>query len=230
MEVSIMNEGNNRKLIGTIIGVIFFIVLIAGATFAWLSYVANVNNGIYNVSTTHFIVTYTTDNDVTYIPILSSNATFDDYTSAGGEFILGEAHKNDGDPEGTIYFKLHVNDTPGSNALVNAECIKYLVLYRINPLMPFTNLPLSSQFDNPNGYGIISSSNMDANRDIILYEGDLQNDTSSIVSLGAPLYKIYFWLDNELVTSSAMGLTFSGYVHAFAVQKDLGVSSSSGER
>lgn len=33
---------NQKKLIGTIIGIIFFVVLIAGATFAWLSATATV--------------------------------------------------------------------------------------------------------------------------------------------------------------------------------------------
>ena len=42
---------DRKKLIGTIIGVIFFVALIAGATFAWLTFNANVTNGNYNVST-----------------------------------------------------------------------------------------------------------------------------------------------------------------------------------
>ena len=42
---------NQKKLIGTIIGVLFFAVLIAGATFAWFTFSVNVSNGNYNAAT-----------------------------------------------------------------------------------------------------------------------------------------------------------------------------------
>lgn len=42
---------DKKKLIGTIIGVTMFAALIAGATFAWLTFSATITNGSYNTGT-----------------------------------------------------------------------------------------------------------------------------------------------------------------------------------
>ena len=45
---------NKKKLYGTLIAVIFFAVIIIGATFAWLTYTFNATNGVYNTATVCF--------------------------------------------------------------------------------------------------------------------------------------------------------------------------------
>ena len=49
---------DKKKIIGAIIGVTLFAVLIAGATYAWLSAAVDVNNGIYQASTGNFLIDY----------------------------------------------------------------------------------------------------------------------------------------------------------------------------
>ena len=64
---------NTKKLIGTIIGVTMFAVLIAGATFAWLTFGTQVTDNQYVGTTIQFLVDYTKGNAVQYTPILDSN-------------------------------------------------------------------------------------------------------------------------------------------------------------
>ena len=64
---------NTKKLIGTILGVILFAALIAGATFAWLSGdVSVVNTNTLNTAITNFVVDYTTGSMVSDLPIVDS--------------------------------------------------------------------------------------------------------------------------------------------------------------
>ncbi len=215
-----MSESNNKKLIGTIIGVIFFVILIAGATFAWLTYTANVNNGVYNVGTTHFVVTYTGDDDVTDLPILSPDATFGDYPSSS--IISGSAYKDSANVDGILTLKLHVEDTPDNAILLGAECIRYLVMYENSTLLDSYNnssMVLKSFDNNYSQKGILTASDMDSNRDISLYSAVLKADLNSL-ALGRPIYRIYLWYDNELVTNEVDGKIFNGYIHASAIQSD----------
>ena len=66
---------NKQKLIGTIIGVIFFVALIAGATFAWLTFNATVTNGAYNGTTQNFVINYTKGKDIDSVPPKLSSGT-----------------------------------------------------------------------------------------------------------------------------------------------------------
>lgn len=64
---------NTKKLIGTILGVILFAALIAGATFAWLSGdVTVINTNTLNTAITNFVVDYTTGSAVRDLPIVDS--------------------------------------------------------------------------------------------------------------------------------------------------------------
>ena len=49
---------DKKKLIGTIVGVIMFALLIAGATYAWLTLNVTVTNGTYNTKTKNFVINY----------------------------------------------------------------------------------------------------------------------------------------------------------------------------
>ena len=54
---------DKKKLIGTIIGVTMFAALIAGATFAWLTFNATITEGTYNAASMNFLVDYTVETD-----------------------------------------------------------------------------------------------------------------------------------------------------------------------
>ena len=66
---------DKKKLIGTIIGVIAFAALIAGATYAWFSFALNVTTGSYSANTQNFIVTYTKGTNITSAPPVLSTPT-----------------------------------------------------------------------------------------------------------------------------------------------------------
>lgn len=203
---------NNKKLIGTIIGVIFFIILVAGATFAWLTYTANVNNGVYNTTTMNFLVNYTKGTDISSLPMLSGDISAS--TCTGCNVITVQASKQNLD--GTLYLKLHTEDDAGSNALADGACIKYAVC--VGTACSGASTTAFSQISGVST-GILDSSDFDTNRDIVIYEGPLTVSTTS--------YNIYLWIDNELITNNEINKTYTGYIHAFAVQSELGNNSSS---
>ena len=64
---------NTKKLIGTILGVIMFAALIAGATFAWLTFGVTIGNNTLSGNTVNFVLNYTAGSAVTSLPILDSN-------------------------------------------------------------------------------------------------------------------------------------------------------------
>jgi hypothetical protein len=64
---------DTKKLIGTIIGVTMFAVLIAGATFAWLTFGTTlVETNVTTSNSMNFIVDYTNGQDITNLPMLDS--------------------------------------------------------------------------------------------------------------------------------------------------------------
>ena len=206
-----MND-NKRKLIGTIIGVIFFIILIAGATFALLTYTADVNNGIYNIGTTHFLVDYIGASDITDLTIFDSSIMTDRY--AGMNNLKRYVTASKVDIDGTLYIKLHVNDDNDSNLLVaNAGTIRYAVYVSGD----CNNLDILS--DCASSYGLINS--LDSNHDAIIFTGPLQSSPTN--------YTIILWLDNAMITNGLMGLNFTGYIYAFAIQSEVPVPSSSSD-
>lgn len=207
------NSNNKRKLIGTIIGVIFFVILIAGATFAWLTYTANVNNGVYNTTTMNFLVNYQGGTDISNLPMYSGDVSASTFSAASISPITVQASKQNLD--GTLYLKLHTADDTGSNSIAAAGCIRYAVC--VGTACSGASTTAFSQITGVST-GLIDSADFDTNRDIVIYEGPLTSTTTN--------YNIYLWIDNELITNSEIGQTYSGYVHAFAVQDELGTASS----
>ena len=107
---------SNKKLIGTIIGVIAFAVLISGATFAWLTYAVNVTGGTYNGASTNFVVNYTKGTDISDVPILTSP------TVSTARSLVVSANKTSTSVDGTLSIKL---TTTSSDILTTSGAIKY---------------------------------------------------------------------------------------------------------
>ena len=107
---------SNKKLIGTIIGVIAFAVLISGATFAWLTYSVNVTGGTYNGASTNFVVNYTKGTDISDVPILTSP------TVSAARSLVVSANKTSTSVDGTLSIKL---TTTSSDILTTSGAIKY---------------------------------------------------------------------------------------------------------
>ena len=107
---------SNKKLIGTIIGVIAFVALISGATFAWLTYAVNVTGGTYNGASTIFVVNYTKGTDISDVPILTSP------TVSTARSLVVSANKTSTSVDGTLSIKL---TTTSSDILTTSGAIKY---------------------------------------------------------------------------------------------------------
>ena len=97
---------DKKKLIGTIIGVIMFAALIAGATFAWLTIAASITNGNYTASTKNFIVNYTSGTAVDTLNILSTPTTNDILVEEG--LITVSAYKATGSADGILNLKFEL--------------------------------------------------------------------------------------------------------------------------
>ena len=68
---------DTKKTIGAVIGVIAFVALIAGATFAWFTASATVTNATYNGTACSYALTVTGGNINTSLPLASSTASSD---------------------------------------------------------------------------------------------------------------------------------------------------------
>lgn len=94
---------NTKKLIGTIIGVTLFAVLIAGATFAWLTFGTTVGANTYQGQSMNFIVDYTKGTDISYLPILDSKLAKPGVSS-------NDADKNES-AEGSVKYGVGISET-----------------------------------------------------------------------------------------------------------------------
>lgn len=108
---------NKRKLIGAIIGVIAFIALVAGATYAWLTSDLAVNNGAYNVKTMNFLVSYTKGNNINNIVSVTSP------TASNTKVLTVKAGLATDSAPGTI--TIYLNTTSASNAIITGGYLKY---------------------------------------------------------------------------------------------------------
>lgn len=206
-----MDKNNNRKLIGTIVGVVFFALLIVGATFAWLTFSANVNNGRYNSGTLNFTISYSGSADINYLPMYYGDVAVTQFVNDNIN-PTAEIDAYTLSLPGTLYLKLHVNDNNDSNALAAAGCIRYAVCSNSADRCGGQGKTLSNFADS---YGIVEASLLDSNNDIIIYEGPLVAEDHDS---GEEAYWIYLWIDNELITSSEGGLNFTGYIYGYAEQ------------
>ena len=185
---------DKKKLIGTIIGVVAFAALIAGATYAWLTFSLGVNNGNYNLGTMNFNVDYQNGTAITSLPTLTTG----DPDSAGSLTVRAKKASNSAPGDLTIYLN---TESSTSAALLASGAINYAVC-----------VGTCTSFDSITTKGVINSST--PSKFAILSGSPLTTDYTN--------YNVYFWLDgalvtNELVSSNA---SYSGFISAEAVQVD----------
>lgn len=206
---------NKQKLIGTIIGVIFFVALIAGATFAWLTFNATVTNGTYKGTSLNFTYTYNGGNTVNKISILGATPARNSIKDQAGYVVLTASKAANTAKASSFNIKLHKT----SSSITPESVIRYAVCKGT-----------AANCDNTASTAIPSTTNTtflaygqlgtwDSNKDITLY-----SDTSTFANEGAAsaTYYVYLWIDGTLVTStnqsSIIGKSFSGYIHASSTQ------------
>lgn len=225
---------DKKKFIGTIVGVIFFVALIAGATFAWLTFNANVNNGNYAGSTLNFTYNYTTGNKVESINILSATPARNAIT-AGAGYVALTASKPDGTAKASK-FDLILKKTDVKLKDSNLEPINdsNVVRYAVCKSTTAANCNNSVSTAIPsttNDTWVALGTITTGTGDQLLYsDKDDPNTTNinegsfSVEGAATAYYYIYFWVNGDAITSAnqdkVIGKSFAGYIYATSEQTD----------
>ena len=207
---------DKKKFIGTIVGVIFFVALIAGATFAWLTFNASVTNGNYAGSTLNFTYNYTTGTDVTKINILTATPARNAIT-AGTGYVALTASKPAGSAKASkfdLILKKTTNEIGVSNVVKYAVCKSATATDCNNSAS--TAIP-SATNTTWVALGTISTGTTDQT---------LYSDTTSFAAEGAATanYYVYFWINGDAIITGnqnqVVGKSFAGYIYAKSEQTD----------
>ena len=184
---------NKKKLIGTIIGVIAFGVLIAGATFAWLTYSFNATNGTYNLGSMNFNVDFVKGTAITSIPTLSTA------TPSTAESLMVKAKKASSSAPGDLTIYLNTDSENTDSTLMASTAINYAVC-----------VGTCASFDSITTKGTLTSST--PAKFAILEDTPLTNDYTE--------YNIYFWIDSSKINNDLLNTSYTGYISAEAEQVD----------
>lgn len=181
---------DKRKLIGTIIGVAMFAALIAGATFAFLSFTATVTNATYNGTSMNFLVDYTQGTAITGLPQVKTG------TPSNSSHLVVNAKKHNNSVDGYLTVKLTTTSTGTltTGGLVNWALCKGAC---------------STDFSAAKATGVINSSTSGTI--------NLWTDTELITTAGTDYY-VYFWINSNLIKNEHINQSYNGYIHASATQ------------
>lgn len=189
---------DKKKLIGTIVGVIAFAALIAGATYAWLSNNLTVTNGVYNLKASNFVINYTNGTAITNVPILATA------TASNAASLTVKAGLATGSTPGTLTIYLNTQTGTGNT---DTELLGGPIKYSwckgtkgtcaTNEFASHTKTLASA--DTPQ---------------VAVVTGE------AITSTTQTNYTIYFWLDGAAVGDNQLGKTYKGYISASAEQTE----------
>ena len=188
---------DKRKLIGTIIGVMMFAALIVGATYAWLSFAANVtstgeNTSASSGSTLTYWVDYDGGTGISQLPILETPTT----STAAVATITAKR------PQYSIANNIKIYLTTTSNtSLTKSGTIKYVICEN----------SCNSTFSGNTIRSVTEASTVE------IFSGTLSG-TANSSSNPTHTYKVYFWLDAATLINEHLGQTYSGYLHADSAQ------------
>lgn len=214
---------DKKKLIGTIIGVTLFVILVAGATYAWLTFSATITNGNYSYGTKNFAVIY--ENET---PTLSGDLpSLTTATATTATSMKVAAHRELGTPNGILYLKVS-STAEDINNMTKGGAVKYAVC---------SGSATASDCDGnliDGATGVLATGTVIATADkleTIMYQTvdpDLTEEQKESLGLtGKPVgipttktyYWIYFWMNPANLTNEMVGETYKGYVHASAEQR-----------
>lgn len=195
---------DKKKLIGTIIGVIAFGALIAGATFALLSYNIVLNNATYNFTSKNFSIVYNHGSDITGAKTYDETPTTADFTGPTDGKVDITASTVANSLNGVMAIYIFINSSTPSQVLTSGA-VKYAVIedgssYTLSTTPYKGNLDSSSLTVENEGY----------KKEII---------TNISVTSTPKTYHVYIWVDGTLVDDTFPDeAQFSGYIGATAVQ------------
>ena len=187
---------DTKKTIGAVVGVIAFIALIAGATFAWFTASAAVTNATYNGTVCSYSLTVTGGNINTSLPLASSTAS-SDYFYAKTHATIGAQGVMS-----TVKAKL-ASECSASSAGV--ATIAATITSGAS-----TNCPLS--------YAVFSGATTDFSGASLAHGTITSSAAKTLITTGTltttdQTYKIWLYLDGDVITNSAcMNLAYKGNI------------------
>ena len=207
---------DKKKLIGTIIGVIVFGALVAGATFAWFSYSITFNNENYNFSSAKFSIVYGSGTAIGKVPSFDGTPSKSDFIDTGdnatGGHLSVTARTVANSLPGLITIYLYTENTTTA-ALISSGAINYAVCLGDTEISatPYKGtLPTTGVIGNQYNLTTIRGTGID----------DVINDPLRITSSSVDkTYNVYIWIDPSKIDESFPDTaTYSGYIGAKAEQ------------
>ncbi len=194
---------DTKKTIGAVVGVIAFIALIAGATFAWFTASAAVTNATYNGTVCSYSLTVTGGSINTSLPLASSTATSD--------YFYAKTHATIG-AQGVMSTVTAKLASACSASSAGTATIRATISAGAS-----TNCPLS--------YAVFSGSTTDYTG-TPLAKGTITSasaktlTTTSTLTTTDQTYKIWLYLDGDVITNSAcMNLAYKGNITVVSTSK-----------
>ena len=219
---------NKKKYLVLVIAVVTFGLLLAGGTYAWLTFgPAIIGNNTYNGTSTCFLVDYNYENDDGTIPLggtlFQSSAP---KTGLSGKVSMAMNAECMTCGIGTIYLKVNSGTSNILYSKVNkAHCEDP------NTLKTMTGYTTSSSCTTA-GYSWVNNKSalkyavyedIDSNPLSVGYIDGVKDIT---IHTGFSLNRIprnfyvYVWLDGELADNKYLGVSFDGDIHLSAVQTE----------
>lgn len=184
---------DKKKLIGTIVGVVAFAALIAGATYAWLSNNLTVTNGVYNLKASNFVINYTNGTAITNVPILATA------TASTAKVVTVKAGLATGSTPGTLTIYLNTDTANTATELLGGP-IKYSWCKGTCSGTAFADHTKTLASTDTPQVAVITN--------------------EALTTTTQNTYNIYFWLDGAEVGDSQLGKKYTGYISASAEQTE----------
>lgn len=203
---------DKRKLTVTIVGVILFTLLIAGATFAFLLFTTNITNGNYNTKTKDFNIIYKGGTAVSEM-LQTDNPTTSNLSKGS---LLVTASKT-AETAKASSFKINLDIT---NNTITTKSIAYAVCKNSCP----TDVKLATISGSGTSTtatcasGVVACGTISGTTDITLYDDTETFNTNSAVP--TTTYKIYFWVNLATLVETDFDKEFSAKITASATQGD----------
>ena len=181
------------KLIGSIIGVFLFIALIAGFTYAWVTWQSS-NINIAGKSDC-FDIDYGISQQIGSASAKASLSMTSDYTEGLSAKVTLSLKTECANIPGTATLYLNttnVGTTSGTSSGILNGALKYTVV---------------------SGTSVLANGVIDSNNKIPLV------DNIDVSSTTPTIYTVYVWLDGKVADNSYANLSYLGYISAEAVSK-----------
>ena len=194
---------DTKKTIGAVVGVIAFIALIAGATFAWFTASAAVTNATYNGTVCSYSLTVTGGSINTSLPLASSTATSD--------YFYAKTHATIG--------------AQGVMSTVTAKLASACSLSSAGVAEIRATISAGASTNCPLSYAVFSGATTDFSG-APLAKGTITSasaktlTTTSTLTTTDQTYKIWLYLDGDVITNSAcMNLAYKGNITVVSTSK-----------